>query len=247
MNDFKNLFRKKKSESVDLSEIKTDIHSHLIPGIDDGSHSIEESIAIIKELKELKLEKIITTPHINYYYPNNTTELILSGLKKLIKALVEANISIDIEAAAEYMIDDGFEERFLKKDLLTFGDKYLLVELSSHFPPLNLIPLLFKMQIEGYKIILAHPERYTYWHESFNMLEDLKNRGIFFQINLISLTGAYSHQIKKMTEKLIDNNMVDFVGTDLHHLTHIELIKESLNEKHFVRLTNKTQLLNKTL
>ena len=247
MNSFSNFFQKKIPSLVDLSELKTDIHSHLIPGIDDGSQSIEESISMIQSLKALKLEKLITTPHINYYYPKNTSELILNGLSNLNDALINADISITIEAAAEYMIDDGFEEKFLKGDLLTFGKNYLLVELSFHFPPLNLIPLLFKLQLEGYKIVLAHPERYVYWHNFFNVYEDLKNRGILFQINFVSLTGIYSHQIKRMAEKLIDNNMVDFVGSDLHHIAHINLIKDVLTEQYFIRLLSNPQLLNKTL
>ena len=205
MVSLSNFFQKRATPIIDFSALKADIHSHLLPGIDDGCRTIEESIAIIRKLKDLKLEKLITTPHINYNYPKNTPDIILNELKKINEALQINNINIKIEAAAEYMVDDGFEKKFLSGNLLTFGKKYLLIELSYFFAPSNLVPLLFKLQIEGYKIVLAHPERYIYWHKSFEIFEDLKNRGIYFQLNMVSLTGIYSHQIRRIAEKLIEN------------------------------------------
>ncbi len=247
MGGFFNIFQKRIAPLVDLSALKTDIHSHLIPGIDDGSRNIEESIALVRKLMELKYEKIVTTPHINYNYPNNTPELILKELKKLNDALKNEGISITIEAAAEYLVDDGFEEKFLSGNLLTFGKKHLLIEFSYHFPPTNLVNLIFKLQVEGYKIVLAHPERYTYWHKSMETYEDLKNRGVYFQLNMVSLTGIYSHHIRRIAEKLIDNNMIDFVGTDLHHLNYFNSINDCLSEQYFIKLLKDPQLLNNTI
>jgi protein-tyrosine phosphatase len=247
MSSFGNLFHKKATPLNNLSSLKTDIHSHIIPGIDDGSANIEESIELIRKLKDLEYKKIITTPHINYNYPKNTPEFIMGGLKNLNEALKNNGISITIEAAAEYMIDDGFEEKFLSGNLLTFGKKYILIEFSYFFPPTNIIPMLFKLQINGYKIVLAHPERYTYWHKSFDIYEDLKNRGVYFQLNMVSLTGIYSHQIRRIAEKLIENNMIDFVGTDLHHLAYFNPINDCLSEPYFIQLLSYPQLLNNTL
>jgi protein-tyrosine phosphatase len=247
MSSFGNLFHKKATPLNNLSVLKTDIHSHIIPGIDDGSKNIEESIELILKLKALGYKKIITTPHINYYYPQNTAEFIMGELKKLNEALKKKDISITIEAAAEYMIDDGFEEKFLSQNLLTFGKKYILIEFSYFFPPTNIIPLLFKLQIEGYKIVLAHPERYSYWHKSFDMYEDLKNRGVYFQLNMVSLTGIYSYQVRRIAEKLVEKNMIDFVGTDLHHLAYFNSINDCLSEQSFIQLLSSPQLLNNTL
>jgi len=242
-----NLFSKKESHLPDLSILKTDIHSHLLPGVDDGSADVEESLAMIKKLSELKYEKLILTPHINHGYPENKPAFLKAVFEKLLHRIKEEGINISLELAAEYLLDDMFETHFSNGNLMTFGKKYLLIELSYYFPPVNLNNVIFNLQIEGYKVVLAHPERYVYWHNSFQTFEDLKNRNVYFQLNMVSLTGVYSHQVRRFAEKLVDNQMVDFTGTDLHHLEYFKLIDDSMAEPYLHKLLASPKLLNNTL
>jgi len=245
---FNKLFHSNKLEQpVDMSMISTDMHSHLIPGIDDGSKSIEESLELVKALYNIGYRKLVTTPHIYTEIFKNTPDIILQGLEKLKVALHEANIPVKIEAAAEYMYDDTLTKKFKAGELLSFGKKYVLIELSSFITPVNLFQLLFDMKIDGYLPILAHPERYAYWHDDFENYINLKDREILFQVNLPSLSGYYSPQVRMMAEKLIENNMVEFVGTDIHNMEYFEQIEKSRYSKYLEKLINSGNLLNPTL
>jgi tyrosine-protein phosphatase YwqE len=248
MSFFNNLFKSDKlKQPVDLSLISTDIHSHLIPGIDDGTQTIEESINLIRSLYNLGYKKIVTTPHVISDYSKNTPAIIHGGLEKLKTAVAEAHIPMSIEAAAEYMLDDEFVKKFRSGELLTFGKKYVLIELSAFIPPESLFQTIFELKLDGFNPILAHPERYSYWHYNLGYYESLKDREILFQINLPSLAGYYSTEVRKITEKLIDNNMVDFAGTDLHNTIYLEQVEKSRFSKHLEKLVNSGKLLNKTL
>lgn len=228
----------------DLSAVGTDIHSHLIPGIDDGSKSIEESLKLVNELCELGYKKIITTPHIMTDYYRNTPEIILSGLEKLKKEIEELKIPIEIEAAAEYYVDHAFLQKIEEGKLLTLGDNFVLFELSYLSPPQAIETIIFNLQTSGYKTILAHPERYQYWNNNFEAYEKLKDRDVFFQLNINSLSGEYSPITQKVAEKLIQNNMIDFVGTDCHGIRHIERLHKALENKHLIQLIESGKLLN---
>tara|TARA_B100000287_G_C20469932_1_gene716791 strand:- start:189 stop:929 length:741 start_codon:yes stop_codon:yes gene_type:complete len=237
--------QKKKEEildSIDFSIIKTDLHSHLIPGIDDGSPDLESSILLIKELVKLGYKKIITTPHIMSDIYRNSPENILSGLQELKKEIQKQKIQVDIEAAAEYYIDFEFEQKIAEKKFLTFGDNYILIELSFSQAPNNLFDIIFKLQLEGYKVVLAHPERYGYYQKEH--YDEFINRGVFLQINLLSLIGHYSPQIQSKTEDLIANNQVSFVGSDCHNMRHAQLYIECQNKKSWHDLVNSGKLLN---
>jgi len=245
---FFNLFKSDKLNApVDVSVLKTDMHTHLIPGIDDGVKSIEESMSLIKKQFELGYKKIIITPHIMHDTYKNTPEIINRGLDKLKEALDKENIPIEIEAAAEYLVDDGFRDIFEKGQLLTFGNKYLLVELSYYNMNSNFFQLAFELNIEGYNVILAHPERYLYLSDNFNMFEDIKSRGIYFQLNILSLSGYYSPKIKKTAEKLIDLGLYDFAGSDLHNMDYYNNFYKSLFSKHLEKLVLSNKLKNKYL
>ncbi len=230
-----------------MAKVGVDMHSHLIAGIDDGSKTVKDSVSYVRKMKELGFSKLITTPHIMQDYFKNTPEIIREGLEKLMSALDKENIDIEIEAAAEYLIDDGFEKKMEAGDLMTFGDNYLLVELSYFSPPTNLKEILFNLQIAGYKIILAHPERYSYWFHTPQKYEDLKDRGVFFQVNTISLSGYYSGVVRKVAEKLIDQKMIDFVGSDMHNEAYFQALQKSMYEKYLGKLVASGSLLNATL
>ncbi|NTW31897.1 MAG: capsular biosynthesis protein [Bacteroidetes bacterium] len=223
------------------------MHSHLIPGIDDGSESVEDSIELIRSFYNLGYKKIITTPHIMFDFFKNTPEIIFKNLENLKNAVAKEQIPIKIEAAAEYMLDEGFIQKFRAGELLTFGKKYVLIELSAYFPPDSIYQVMFDLKLDGYNPILAHPERYAYWYSDFEKFVTLKDREILFQINLPSLAGYYSAEVRKIAEKFIDNNMVDFVGSDTHNSVYFEQLEKSRYSKHLEKLINSGMLKNKEL
>jgi tyrosine-protein phosphatase YwqE len=241
-------FSKKKEEDcapLDFSVLKTDIHSHFIAGIDDGAPDLETSISLIKRMQELGYKKVITSPHVMSDFYRNTPAIILEGLADVRAELKRKNINMEIEAAAEYYIDFDFEQKIGEEKFLTFGANYLLVELSFVEAPRNLFDIIFKLQLEGYKVVLAHPERYHYFQ--MKDYEDLVSRGVLLQINWLSLIGYYSPQVKNKTEDLITQNMVSFLGTDCHNMRHAELYKECQTKKAWHDLHNSGKLLNSTL
>ena len=225
----------------------TDIHSHLIPGIDDGVSSIEESLEVIKVFCALGYKKIITTPHIMNGFYENTSESIRLGLQSVKKALREAHIEIEIEAAAEYYLDETFLERLKKREeLLTFGSGYLLFEMSFMSEPVFLEQAVFQMKTSGLQPVLAHPERYLFLHDRFARLREIVEKGCLLQLNLNSLVGYYSKQVKAFAEEMIDKKLVHFVGSDCHRLKHIPVMRQALRSKSFAALS-KLDLLNDTL
>jgi len=241
-------FSKKKEqecEPLNFSVLKTDIHSHFIPGIDDGSPDMETTIALIEKMQGLGFEKIITSPHVMSDFYQNSSEIILKGLADVRKELKAKNINMEIDAVAEYYIDYEFEQKIGKEKLLTFGDNYILVELSFMQAPRNLFEIIFKLQLEGYKVVLAHPERYNYY--TIKDYEDFISRGVLLQINFLSLIGYYSPQVKKKTESLINSSMVSLVGTDCHNMNHAELYKKCQTQKAWHDLVDSGKLLNANL
>ncbi len=224
-------FLNRKTVPNDFSFLSTDIHSHLIPGIDDGCTDIEASLSCIKGLVEMGYTKIITTPHVmDEVYPNSSAT-IKEGLKVLQDAVKEQNIPVTIEAAAEYKVDDNFIRLFKNNDLLTFGDNYLLIEFSFIAPPMNISNIIFDLCASGYRPILAHPERYTYWSTQFEQFERLKTQGCLFQVNLMSLVNKYGNPAKITAQKFIEAGMVNFLGTDLHRFEDIAKLKSLLDSK----------------
>jgi tyrosine-protein phosphatase YwqE len=223
------------------------MHSHLIPGIDDGSESLETSMQLIKGMVDLGYKKIITTPHIQGEFYKNTPEIILGGLEKVKRELNKNFIHVEMEAAAEYLIDEKFEEKYKNGNLLTFGDKYLLIEFSYFNEHPNWKKYFFDLQVEGYKIILAHPERYSYWFRFPAKYEEVKDRGVLFQMNLLSLSGYYTAEVKKVAEKLIDNGMIDLIGTDMHNNIYMQWTQTARSEIYLQKLIDSGKLLNNSL
>ena len=241
---FKNKTLKK---PLDFGQLHTDFHSHLIPGIDDGAKTLDDSLALIRQFKELGFKKLITTPHIQDEFYKNTPEIILSGLDKVRAAMAQTGLEIEIEAAAEYLLDDGFEQKLKNKELMTFGQKHILVELSYFSPHPNLLSFIFELQLEGYQVILAHPERYSYWFNNLKKFEELKNRSVFFQLNTVSLSGHYGKDVKKLAEKFIDLGMYDFAGSDMHNQNYMDSFSKARFEKSMKKLMDSGKLKNDQL
>lgn len=240
-------FKKKKKvldQPIDFGVIGTDIHSHLIPGIDDGSRNMEDSLAMLRALSSLGYKKVVTTPHIlSDLYPN-TKKNILEGYEKVKVALEKEKIPIELEVASEYFFDDHFIDLIEKDELLSFGDNYILFELSFAQEPFDLDKTIFDLQLAGYTPVIAHPERYSYWHQDFTKYQKLFNKDVILQLNINSLSGYYSPRVQKIAEKLIDNNMIQLIGTDLHHLGQIENLKTSARSIHLKTLLDSGNLLN---
>lgn len=240
-----NLFRNKsKNKTLPLL---VDIHSHLLPGLDDGVKSVEETVYILKILQNLGYKKIITTPHVmSDHYPN-TEEGIVNKLEETIDLLSEHKLNIKLEAAAEYYLDENLMFKLSNHEkLLTFDDNYLLFETSFFNKPVFLEDAVFNMNTQGYKPILAHPERYSYLQGNQKLLEKLKNMNLLFQMNILSLTGYYSMEVKKFTLKLLKANLIDFVGTDCHSALQVDEILKKTNSKNFKYLSSQN-ILNRSL
>lgn len=230
------LFKSENIAEESFEALGVDMHSHILPGLDDGSDSMERSLELVQAMKELGYRKLIMTPHIMSDFYKNTPEIIRERLAMLRQAVQEAGIEMELDCAAEYYLDEGFLEKLdNEEELLTFGDNFLLFETSFLNEPLNLREAIFKMRSKGYKPVLAHPERYTYFYGKFDDLAELWKQGVLFQPNLNSLTGYYSPGAKTVAEKLIDNGMVDFLGSDVHGLKHTESLSRVLGNKYLTK------------
>ena len=241
-------FKKKQTLSTDLSWLHADMHSHLIPGIDDGSPDMATSLELIKGFAELGYKKIITTPHILWEVYPNTAEGINGGADELKKALAETDSTIELIAAAEYFIDEHFQGLLKNKTpLLTISGNMVLVEFSMLTAPLDLQEVLFEMQMQNYQPVIAHPERYTYLSRRKDFFEDLKNAGGLFQLNLLSLTGHYGSAVQELAEYLLKKDYYDFAGTDLHHHRHLAALQKLGSSAWLKRLKDSGRLKNHLL
>lgn len=240
-----NWFRKKNIKP--LKPFLVDLHSHLLPGLDDGVASFEEAEEIIRTFQALGYKKLITTPHVISDSYRNTSETILAKLAELKAWLKGKEITVEIEAAAEYYLDEELVRQVeQQKPLLTFGNRYLLFEINFMVEPLNLKEFIFLLTTQGYKPVLAHPERYVFLQQNPDKLEDLLNRGVLFQLNINSLSGYYSKPAQELARKLIENRRVHFTGSDCHNMFHLNLLKETMQSRYFQKVLS-LPLLNNSL
>lgn len=230
----KNLFGGGSVTEDSFSALGVDMHSHILPGLDDGADSLERSLELVAAMKDLGYRKLIMTPHIMSDFYQNTPEGIREQLELLRSAVREAGIEIELACAAENYLDEGLLQKLnTGEELLTFGDNYLLFETSFLNEPLNLKEAIFRMRASGYKPVLAHPERYTFFYGKFDELVALRELGVLFQLNLNSLVGYYSAGAKVVAERLVEEGMVDFLGSDAHGLRHTDSLKKVLSNKYF--------------
>lgn len=245
MSLFTKLFKKQGMQQVE--PLLVDMHSHLLPGLDDGAQNLEESLVLVRNLVELGYKKLIMTPHIMGDFYKNSEETIRPAFEKLSKAVMEEGLTIQLAFAAEYYLDEWFMKKLDDNEpLLTFGNNNILVETSYMNRPNNLDELLFKLQSKGYKPIIAHPERYVYLYADFEEYKKIYEKGVLYQVNINSLTGYYSPRAKKIAEKLIKNNMVELLGTDCHTLKHIGVLKKARQTSLYKKALSQS-LLNNTL
>ena len=215
-------FLKPKARLIDLLPTNyVDIHSHVLPGIDDGAKTIEDSQFLLENMIAFGFSKIITSPHTINSIWNNTPQTINDALSLTKEKLPLLSKKVELSAASEYMLDEHFETLCKEKDLLILKDNYILVEMPFINPPIQLFDYLFELQLAGYIPVLAHPERYLFYHSNFEAYSKLKKVGCYFQMNLLSPTGYYGRPVAKAVSELLKNNMIDFVGSDFHHKNHI--------------------------
>jgi tyrosine-protein phosphatase YwqE len=213
----------------------TDIHSHLLPGIDDGAKDLSVSAALIGGMKKLGIARAVTTPHIMRNVWDNTPETVNEKLRET-KASVSDKAAFPLRAAAEYLIDDHFVTLYKNEEILTLKDNLVLVEMSYLNPPIQLPEILFDLQVAGYRPVLAHPERYMFYHARFDEFKKLKNAGCLFQLNLLSTVGYYGPAVTVVAEKLLRAGMIDFTGTDMHHSKHLEALWRRMKIKDSAQL-----------
>lgn len=239
MGIFNSLFAKKnKAIPLSFSDLKVDLHSHLIPGIDDGSKSLAESMAMIHKFVELGYQKIVTTPHIMQdVYPNHKDN-IYAGRDLVLAQIEKEKLNIQFEAAAEHFYDDHLMKLVKNKEVLTFSDNYCLIEFGFHHAPNYEDNLFFEMLAAGYKPILAHFERYNYFHGSIDKALEYREKGVLIQVNANSLSGNYGGEVKKQAAKLIDANAIDFIASDAHRMQHLHMMEQTSNSSLWGKLSN---------
>lgn len=220
---------------VDLTGT-TDWHSHVLPGVDDGVQSIDESLKILERFEDAGVADLWLTPHIMEDIPNETSFLRerFEDLKELYKGRVRLHL------ASENMLDNLFMERMAADDLLPIGPdgKTLLVETSYYNAPMRFYETLDEIKSKGYFPLLAHPERYFYI-DSFDTYRKLKEKGILFQLNLLSLCGHYGPVVKEKAMKMLAEGMYNRFGSDLHRIEHLDIIRHAKLPKTVIEQLNR--------
>lgn len=243
------IFKRSTTPEIDLSAISTDMHSHLLPGIDDGSPDVETSLKLISGLQALGFKKFITTPHILWDLYRNDNISISAAEKNLLHAASQGNLQLPLRSAAEYMMDDHFSELVRKKEpLRRISENSVLVEFSFVSLPFEWKETLFELQIQGYQPILAHPERYNFLAAQPSVFEDIANMGVLLQMNINSLTGYYGKPAYSMAKYLVKKKLVHLLGTDCHHERHLDAIRSSAQlMDHVKEILDSGHLLNHRL
>lgn len=205
------------------------MHSHLLPDVDDGIRTAEDALTCLRQFAGWGIQHVVTTPHISQdMFPN--TSVLLRTVGDEIRTQIEAEqLPLTFHVAAEYMMDELFAKRLGQNDLLSFGlERYVLIETGWASLPLQLNTWLFQLQVQGYKPILAHPERYPYFREKIEALADLRQQGCLLQLNLMSLAGRYGPEVRRMAQTLIQHGLVDFVSSDLHQPRDLALLEKAM-------------------
>ena len=238
------LFGEKGKGVEDFGLLHTDMHAHWLPGIDDGAESLSESLDMIRQMVALGYRRLIATPHVMTDLFDNTPETIQGTLEQVRMAAEAEGLDIQLDAAAEYLLDEGFPDRLRADRLLTLPGNHLLVEFSFVSPPANQDALFFDIQTKGYRPVLAHPERYRYFHKRFADYRVLAERDIRLQVNLLSLTGYYGKEVKQVAEQLLAEGLVSLLGTDAHNARHLAGIREMLGNHRYAKYLTSSSLRN---
>ena len=214
-----NLFKSKPSLKELIPEGFVDIHSHILPGIDDGAKDVDESLILISKMKKLGFSKIIGTPHSYPALYDNDSDSIKNAYKKIKNDNIK---DIELEYASEYMLEKSLIKKAKEKKLLCLKDSHVLVEMSYISEPTGLHEIIFELIINNYKPVIAHPERYPFYFNNFEKYYKLKKIGCLFQLNLLSSVGYYGKQVMKVADKMLKRDLIDYVGSDIHNHRHVK-------------------------
>lgn len=237
-------FLNRKKEENKTLFYDTEVHCHILPGLDDGSPDVETSVMLVRQMQEMGIRRIITTTHVTESTFENTPETIRNAYNTLRTALDEAGVDIEIFPSAEYRMDEFFLNQVNNNTLLPFPENYLLIENSFFQPFWEIKELVFDLQLKGYTPILAHPERYMYYHKTPQIYQELHDQGCLFQVNFLSLAGYYHPEVKNMGWRLLEKGMVDFIGSDIHHHKHTDFMKHYLATKEYKKLSEKASAIH---
>ena len=237
-------FFKKRNLVTDISWLGVDLHSHILPGIDDGAKEVGQSLSYINQMQELGFEKLFFTPHIYTELYPNTPETIFPALQLVQEGLKAANNTIQVGAAAEHMVDYSFE---VKDDLLCLPNKHILIEMSYLSETPNIEKVIFDLQIKGYHVILAHPERYNFYHKTVDRYHRLREMGCLFQLNLLAVAGYYGKDVKQASEYLLKHKLYDLASSDLHHDKHMSLLTKIIRSGDLHTIIGNYEFKNKVL
>ncbi len=239
-----NFFNLRKPKELPELFWHTDLHSHVCPGIDDGSPNVETSVELVRSMSQLGFTRMIVTPHVTDEVFPNTPDIISASYLRLTDAVSNAGIEMQFNYSAEYRIDQLLYD-FLDQGIVRpLPGRHLLIEcrwLQEHY---DLDTFIYTLRNDhGLIPILAHPERYTYYHHHLNRYQELHDLGVLFQVNLLSLAGHYDKGCKQVAEWLLDHDLVEFVGSDLHRRSHIESLRRYFTSRDYRKLVAKQHLI----
>lgn len=238
-------FFSKKPKESNLAWLAVDMHSHILPSIDDGADSVTQSLHLLESLQALGLSTFHFTPHIfAEMYPNNR-ETIAAAYAEL-QERMPAGIKTGF--AAEYMVDSSFEKKCTDTDqLLLLPNQHILVEMSYIQESHSIDSVLFDLKVQGLNPILAHPERYVYYQGEIEKIRRFRDAGILLQVNLLSLLGYYGSREKKVARWLAEQGWIDLLGTDVHHERHVNALARGIQQENLPKILQKCIIKNEIL
>lgn len=236
----------RKRQYPDLQWMHVDMHSHILPGIDDGCENAEQSVELLQRLEALGLKQFYFTPHIVQDMHPNTPETIAKAFDRLRQ---EGMAHLTTGYAAEYMVDTAFDQQFARnpRNLLCLPGGHVLIEMSYIEESKLIEKVAFDLQMEGYIPILAHPERYIYYHRDPKKIERFQDIGCLLQLNLLSLIGYYGRNERRIAKYLLEKGMINLVGTDVHHERHVRALETGVNQENLRTHFKNCEILNEEL
>lgn len=230
-------FLRKNKKDVELF-YNTDVHCHIMPGVDHGAQTIDQALELLEAEKKMGINRVFLTSHVTAGTFENTPQTLTEAFNIFSKAVEEAGLGMELHVSAEYRIDEYWETQWKAGAILPLPGNYILMENSFQQELLQLDDLMFELMVKGYNPILAHPERYSYYAHRHHRYEKMHNAGVKFQLNILSLAGYFGPVARGNAEWLIKNNMVDMLGTDMHHIEHAHIIQEYLKSKDWKKLSS---------
>jgi len=236
-----NIFHRKKENNQLF--YNTDVHCHILPGVDHGSQDVEQSIEMLRAERDMGITRVILTSHVTAETFENTPDTLRPAFEILKQAVAETeDIShMKLYLSAEYRMDEFWDKQYTLGNQIAMPGNYILMENSFHQELLGLDELLFDLKVKGYKPILAHPERYIYYAQRKQRLEQLHNTGTKFQVNLLSLAGYFGQHCRETALWLVKHGMVDMLGSDMHGMEHVKVIQDYINSKEWRKLVPQIQ------